>query len=173
MPSTFAAPGRKVPRPVPRSAERFVWDNGGYTVTTITKAHYRGVRENCPSSTGTRQTSSSSTCGLGTGKFATIDYSDETAALYLGELVEFDDLKLKNLRTFRGVVMSADGPTPPGTPQVSALNCPGCGAALDDAVLQQAVTIVCDNCHSILDAQDPNLTDPAAIQEGRRTRIRR
>ena len=37
-----------------------------------------------------------------TGKFATLDFSDEQPALYLGEFVEFDDLKLKNLRTFEG-----------------------------------------------------------------------
>ena len=36
------------------------------------------------------------------GKFATIDYSDDTPALYLGEATEFESLKLKNLRTFEG-----------------------------------------------------------------------
>jgi len=35
-------------------------------------------------------------------KFATLDYSDPEAALYLGEFVEFDDLKLNNLRSFEG-----------------------------------------------------------------------
>ena len=33
---------------------------------------------------------------------STLDYSDEQPALYLGEFVEFDDLKLKNLRQFEG-----------------------------------------------------------------------
>jgi hypothetical protein len=37
-----------------------------------------------------------------TGKFATIDYSDEQPALYLGEVVEFESLALKNLRAFEG-----------------------------------------------------------------------
>jgi hypothetical protein len=35
-------------------------------------------------------------------QFATLDYSDENPALYLGELVEFEELKLKNLRQFEG-----------------------------------------------------------------------
>jgi len=35
-------------------------------------------------------------------KFATLDYSDAEPALYLGEFVEFEDLKLKNLRKFEG-----------------------------------------------------------------------
>ena len=52
--------------------------------------------------------------------------------------------------------MSA-GPTPPGKPQAKALNCPGCGAALTVRSFGNAVTIVCDSCHSILDAKDPNL----------------
>ena len=35
-------------------------------------------------------------------KFATLDYSDAEPALYLGEFVELDELKLKNLRKFEG-----------------------------------------------------------------------
>jgi len=53
--------------------------------------------------------------------------------------------------------MSSSGPTPPGKPQVKALNCPGCGATLTVRSFGNAITIVCDSCHSILDAKDPNL----------------
>jgi hypothetical protein len=53
--------------------------------------------------------------------------------------------------------MSSVGPTSPAKPQVKALNCPGCGAALTVRSFGNAVTIVCDSCHSILDAKDPNL----------------
>jgi len=56
------------------------------------------------------------------------------------------------------MVMSPSGPNPSGTPQVRSLNCPGCGAALTIRSFNQAVTVVCDHCHSILDAQDPRLT---------------
>ena len=48
-------------------------------------------------------------------------------------------------------------PTPPTKPQVRALNCPHCGAALTLRSFNNAVTIVCESCHSILDAKDPNL----------------
>jgi len=51
----------------------------------------------------------------------------------------------------------SSGPTPPARLQVKALNCPGCGAALTVRSFGNAVTIVCDSCHSILDAKDPNL----------------
>jgi hypothetical protein len=47
--------------------------------------------------------------------------------------------------------------TPPVKPQVRALNCPNCGAALVVRSFNNAVTIVCEGCHSILDAKDPNL----------------
>ncbi len=79
--------------------------------------------------------------------------------------------------------MSLGGPTPAGTPQVKALNCPSCGATLTLRSFSQAVTIVCDSCHSILDAQDPRLKilqkftvatgeDPPLIPLGTRGTIR-
>ena len=79
--------------------------------------------------------------------------------------------------------MSTSGPNPPGPPQVRSLNCPGCGAAITLRSLSQAVTVICDHCHSILDAQDPRLTilqkfkaavdeDPPLIPLGTRGKIR-
>ncbi len=79
--------------------------------------------------------------------------------------------------------MSATGPTPAGKPQLTSLNCPGCGASLTVRSFGNAVTIVCDSCHSILDAQDPKLKilqrfqakaneDPPLIPLGTRGKIR-
>jgi hypothetical protein len=48
-------------------------------------------------------------------------------------------------------------PSQPAKPQVKALNCPQCGGAITLRSFQQAVTVVCENCHSILDAKDPTL----------------
>jgi hypothetical protein len=47
-------------------------------------------------------------------------------------------------------------PTPP-KPATKALNCPQCGAALVIRSMDRAVSIVCEHCHSILDAKDPEL----------------
>ena len=69
----------------------------------------------------------------------------------------FDALKLKNLRHFEGWSVSTSGPNPAAPPQVKSLNCPRCGAAITLRSFTQAVTVVCDHCHSILDAQDPRL----------------
>jgi hypothetical protein len=55
------------------------------------------------------------------------------------------------------MVLSTGGPNPPSAPHVKALNCPACGAAITLRASAQAVTVVCDHCHSILDAQDPQL----------------
>jgi hypothetical protein len=46
--------------------------------------------------------------------------------------------------------------TPP-KPLAKALNCPQCGAAITLRALGHAETVVCESCHSILDAKDPNL----------------
>lgn len=48
--------------------------------------------------------------------------------------------------------MSASAPA-----QVQSLNCPNCGAPLTVRSMGRSVTIVCDRCHSILDAKDPKL----------------
>ena len=53
--------------------------------------------------------------------------------------------------------MTDTGPAPSVPPKVKSLNCPNCGAALALRSFGQAVTIVCQSCHSILDAQDPAL----------------
>jgi hypothetical protein len=79
--------------------------------------------------------------------------------------------------------MSPNGPTPSGTPQVKSLSCPSCGATLTVRSFNQAVTVVCESCHSILDAQDPKLQilqkfkvaegeDPPLIPLGTRGAIR-
>jgi hypothetical protein len=43
------------------------------------------------------------------------------------------------------------------TPAVTGLNCPNCGAPLVRRGFEHSVSIVCENCHSVLDAKDPNL----------------
>jgi len=43
------------------------------------------------------------------------------------------------------------------TPQVKALNCPNCGAALTIRGFEHTLSVVCVQCLSVLDAKDPNL----------------
>lgn len=82
--------------------QRYTWDNEPYTVTTITKAHYSGVDGELPFQYWDKQDVVFVDLMSPNVKFATLDYSDEAPALYLGESVDFDFLKLKNLRSFEG-----------------------------------------------------------------------
>ena len=41
-------------------------------------------------------------------------------------------------------------------PQVKSFNCPGCGAPVVIRGFATTLSVVCGNCHSILDAKDPN-----------------
>jgi hypothetical protein len=43
-------------------------------------------------------------------------------------------------------------------PAVASLSCPQCGAAIELRTLDQAQSVVCSSCGSILDARDPNLS---------------
>ena len=98
---TFAAPGRKLPKEC-LVGQDYNWDNNSYKVSTITKAHYRGVEGELPFQYWDKTEVVFVDLMSYSGKFATIDYSDDEPALYLGEFVEFDSLKLKNLRSFEG-----------------------------------------------------------------------
>jgi hypothetical protein len=46
------------------------------------------------------------------------------------------------------------GTTPP--PQVKSFHCPGCGAPVVIRGFGTTLSVVCGNCHSVLDAKDPN-----------------
>jgi hypothetical protein len=98
---TFAAQGQKLPREC-RIGQEYTWDNQTYTVSTITKAHYRGVEGELPFQYWDKSDVVFIDLMSHTQKFATIDYSEDPPLLFLGEAVEFDDLKLKNLRSFEG-----------------------------------------------------------------------
>ena len=96
---SFPAAGRKVPDTC-QLGQRYTWDKETYTVTTITKAHYRGVEGELPFQYWDKSEVKFVDFISESGKFATLDYSDNEPLLYLGQAVEFDDLKLKNLRSF-------------------------------------------------------------------------
>ncbi len=70
---------------------RFTWQGKGYQVTAVTRARYRGVEGDLPFEYWDKD-----------GGFATLDYSEATPLLFLGEFVEFKNLTLTNLRQFEG-----------------------------------------------------------------------
>src|SRR5437764_10120164 len=52
-------------------------------------------------------------------------------------------------------------PASPDTPiagaKIKALNCSGCGAAMNVRAFEHTISVVCPQCLAILDARDPNL----------------
>jgi Domain of unknown function (DUF4178) len=93
------------PLPAPdaiRRGQRYRWDDADYEVSVITRARYRGTEGELPFEYWDKEETLFADLRSADGHFATLDYSDEQPVLYLGELVEFDDLKLKNLRQFEG-----------------------------------------------------------------------
>lgn len=81
---------------------QFNWNGDLYSLSVLTKAHYRGVEGELPFPYWDKTDVPFADFRTPSRKFATLDYSDAEPALYLGELLEFDDLKLKNLRQFEG-----------------------------------------------------------------------
>jgi Domain of unknown function (DUF4178) len=99
---SFAAPGRKLPALPVHVGQEYTWDAQPYTVSTITKAHYRGVQGELPFTSWDKHEAIFADLRSQNGKFATLDCTDADPVLYLGELMEFADLHFKNLRTFEG-----------------------------------------------------------------------
>lgn len=98
---TFAAPGQSLPQRC-KVGQDYTWNNQPYTVSTITKAHYCGVEGELPFQYWDKSDVLFVDLMSHSNKFATIDYSENPPLLFLGESVDFDNLKLKNLRSFEG-----------------------------------------------------------------------
>jgi hypothetical protein len=82
--------------------QQFKWNGDLYSLSVVTTAHYRGVQGELPFQYWDKSDVTFADFRTPSRKFATLDYSDAHPVLYLGEFVEFEDLKLKNLRQFEG-----------------------------------------------------------------------
>jgi hypothetical protein len=82
--------------------KQFSWDGDLYSLSVLTKAHYLGVEGELPFPYWDKTDVLFADFRTPSRKFATLDYSEVEPCLYLGELVEFEDLKLKNLKQFEG-----------------------------------------------------------------------
>ena len=98
---TFPAQDQKLPREC-KIGQQYTWNNQTYIVSTITKAHYRGVEGELPFQYWDKSDVVFIDLMSHSEKFATIDYSEDPPLLFLGQAVEFDSLKLQNLRSFEG-----------------------------------------------------------------------
>jgi hypothetical protein len=99
--SWLSNPGQPLP-PDATKGQTFQWQNKNYEVTSVTKAHYKGVQGELPFQYWDKSDMLFADLRTTSGDFATIDYSENPPMLFLGRAVEFDDLHLKNLREFEG-----------------------------------------------------------------------
>ena len=80
----------------------FVIGDHKYQITSLTRAHYKGVQGELPFEYWDKKDLLFADLRAADGAFATIDFSETPPLLFTGHAVDFDDLHLKNLRTFEG-----------------------------------------------------------------------
>ena len=100
---TFATPGDGLPSAdAVKVGSRFTWNRTHFEATAITRARYRGVEGELPFEYWDKHEATFIDLHSAGADFATLDYSDAKPVLYLGKMVDFDALQLKNLRAFEG-----------------------------------------------------------------------
>ncbi len=91
--------------PTPQQAalgRSFTWKNIHFTVVSRTVAHYAGVEGELPFEYWDKTEVMFVDLRSEHLDFATLDYSDPQPALYIGKAVDFDALRLRNVRSFEG-----------------------------------------------------------------------
>lgn len=101
--STLVAP----PRPLVgaeaiRRGYEYTWDGHDLQVTTLTRAHYKGVEGELPFEYWGKEEVLFADLRGHDATFATIDYSDGAPLLFVGRFVDYDELSLRNVRSFDG-----------------------------------------------------------------------
>ena len=80
----------------------FVWNSTRFLIVSRTLAHYAGVEGELPFEYWDKTDVTFIDLRSERMDFATLDYSDDTPALYLGKAVDFEALQLRNVRRFEG-----------------------------------------------------------------------
>jgi hypothetical protein len=100
---SFAAEAAGLPSAAAvKRGQRYQFNGAFYEATCLTRARYRGVEGELPFEYWNKDEVLFVDLEGADARFATLDYSDPKPTLYLGEAVEFDTLRLKNLRRFEG-----------------------------------------------------------------------
>lgn len=97
-PSSFVLPELSTVR----VGDTYFWNDTPYDVVNITEARYLGTEGELPFSTWDKRVCTFVDLQNAHHGFATIDGSEVPPMLFLGEYVNFDDLRFRNLREFEG-----------------------------------------------------------------------
>jgi len=85
-----------------KPGQTFNFGNQDFEVSTVTVAHYNGVEGQLPFEYWEKADVTFVDLRTHTRDFATLDFSDHPPLLYIGRFVEFEELRLTNLRQFEG-----------------------------------------------------------------------
>jgi Domain of unknown function (DUF4178) len=85
-----------------KPGKTFKFGNSDYEVTTVTRAHYKGVEGQLPFQYWGKDDVLFVDLRTHFRTFATVDFSDPQPLLYIGHFVDFEELRLTNLRLFEG-----------------------------------------------------------------------
>lgn len=124
----------------------YAWQRRALQVATLTTARYVGVEGELPFEYWGKEEVRFADLRGHDATFATIDYSEAAPLLFVGQAVEYDDLALRNVRTFAPADVAARG-----------FNCPTCGGAVELRALSHTQAVACTTCGTILDPRDPNV----------------
>jgi hypothetical protein len=80
----------------------YSWNGARFTVASRTVAHYAGVEGELPFEYWDKTDVTFIDLRSSQRDFATLDYSDDQPVLYLGKAVDFEELRLRNVRDFEG-----------------------------------------------------------------------
>ena len=82
--------------------QSFRLSHTSFEVTTVTRARYKGVEGQLPFEYWDKSDVTFVDLRTHGREFATLDYSDPQPLLFIGRFVEFEELRLTNLRQFEG-----------------------------------------------------------------------
>ena len=109
-PSPFSPAASTIPTLAQAALGRsFVWNGTQFTVVSRTLAHYAGVEGELPFEYWDKTEVTFVDLRSEGADFATLDYSDEAPALYIGKAVDFDDVAAEERPHLRRLVEMADG----------------------------------------------------------------
>jgi hypothetical protein len=148
------------PPPAPdklRPGVAMVLDGKRFEVVTITEARYAGVEGELPFEYWDHELVTFADLKSHEGGLATIDYSDETPTLFVGEYVDFGGLGLTGLLD----------PEAQQAQDVKTLSCPNCGGSVSLLRPTETVNVGCQYCGSILDAASPGLDVLQKVQNAK------
>jgi hypothetical protein len=85
-----------------KPGKAFKFGKTDFEVSSVTKAHYKGVEGQLPFQYWDKTDVLFVDLRTHSREFATVDFSDPQPLLFIGRFVEFEELRLTNLRQFEG-----------------------------------------------------------------------